>query len=71
MTEKEDNFDDDWEDEPSEVNGIETCIERWRNAGPEQHKRMFAMYDESGIFLCACCHGVVLLVCDMIWSGEL
>jgi Kyakuja-Dileera-Zisupton transposase len=32
---------------------------------------MFAMFDESGIFLTACRHGFVLLVCDMIQSGEL
>jgi len=32
---------------------------------------MFKMFDESGLFLCACEHGFILLFCDMIQSGEL
>jgi hypothetical protein len=32
---------------------------------------MFKMFDESGIFLCACRHGLILLMCDMVQSGEL
>ncbi|KAI0245254.1 hypothetical protein BJV78DRAFT_1277468 [Lactifluus subvellereus] len=46
-------------------------LTRWCNAGPEQCKRMYAMFAESGIFVVACCHGNILLACDMIWSGEL
>jgi hypothetical protein len=57
-------------DEPSS-DPVAKCVDRWRNAGPEQKKKMFAMFDESGIFLTACRHGFVLLVCDMIQSGEL
>lgn len=30
-----------------------------------------SMYDETGIFLSLCRHGFVLLVTDMIKSGEL
>jgi Kyakuja-Dileera-Zisupton transposase len=48
-----------------------SCIDRWRNAGPEQCKRMFAMFAESGIFIVAYRHGNILLACDMIQSGEL
>ncbi|KAI0245147.1 hypothetical protein BJV78DRAFT_1140924 [Lactifluus subvellereus] len=48
-----------------------SCIERWHNAGPEQRKRMFAMFAESGIFIVACRHGNILLACDMIQSSEL
>jgi hypothetical protein len=48
-----------------------SCVERWRNAGPEQRKHMFAMFAESGIFIVACRHGNILLACDMIQSGEL
>jgi len=46
-------------------------MERWKNAGPEERKQMFNMYAECGIFLVACQHGTVMLVCDIIWSGEL
>ncbi|KIJ27126.1 hypothetical protein M422DRAFT_215978 [Sphaerobolus stellatus SS14] len=47
------------------------CVERWRNARPEERKKMWAMFVETGIFLAACRHGFVLLICDMIQSGEL
>ncbi|KAJ7816305.1 hypothetical protein B0H14DRAFT_3089819 [Mycena olivaceomarginata] len=32
---------------------------------------MFALFAISGIFLAVCRHGHVLVMCDMIWSGEL
>ncbi|KAI6020940.1 hypothetical protein BKA83DRAFT_4464510 [Pisolithus microcarpus] len=48
-----------------------TCVERWRNAGPEQRKRMFLMFHESGIFIASCWHRFVLLACNMVKSGEL
>ena len=32
---------------------------------------MFAMFDETGIFVTACRHGILLAMCDMIQSGEL
>ncbi|KAG2151064.1 uncharacterized protein EDB93DRAFT_1240135 [Suillus bovinus] len=48
-----------------------TCVDRWRNAGPEQCKRMFSVFDESGIFIAACRHRFILLACDMVKSGEL
>jgi hypothetical protein len=47
------------------------CIKRWRNAGPEARKKMFALFEIAGIFLVVCRHGHVLLMCDMIRSGEL
>jgi hypothetical protein len=47
------------------------CVDRWRNAGPEQCKRMFSIFDESGIFIAACRHRIILLACDMVQSGEL
>ena len=62
--------DNNWEDDEDQTPGIH-CIERWRNAGPEDRKRMFALFEESGIFLASCRHWLVLLACDMIKSGEL
>ena len=48
-----------------------TCVERWHNAGPDQRKKMFSMFAESGIFIASCRHQFNLLACDMIRSGEL
>ncbi|KAG2120042.1 hypothetical protein DEU56DRAFT_928749 [Suillus clintonianus] len=48
-----------------------SCADRWKNAGPEMRKKMFSVFDESGIFIAACRHRLVLLGCDMIRSGEL
>jgi len=39
--------------------------------GPEQRKKMFTVFDESGIFLATCHHQFVLVGCDMVRSGEL
>ncbi|KAJ7087535.1 hypothetical protein B0H15DRAFT_781217, partial [Mycena belliarum] len=50
---------------------VNTCVERWKNAGPESRKKMFALFAVAGIFLCVCRHGHVLIMCDMIRSGEL
>jgi phenylpropionate dioxygenase-like ring-hydroxylating dioxygenase large terminal subunit len=32
---------------------------------------MFALFEESGVFIASCRHRLVLLACDMIKSGEL
>ncbi|KAJ7691237.1 hypothetical protein B0H14DRAFT_3531973 [Mycena olivaceomarginata] len=50
---------------------VNTCVECWRNAGPEARKKMFALFVISGIFLSVCHHGHVLVICDMICSREL
>jgi hypothetical protein len=50
---------------------LDTCVDRWRNAGPEARKKMFALFAIAGIFLAVCRHGHVLVICDMIRSGEL
>ncbi|RDX44104.1 hypothetical protein OH76DRAFT_1458094 [Lentinus brumalis] len=47
------------------------CVERWRIAGPEARKKMFALFAVSGVFVCLCRHGHILVMCDMIRSGEL
>lgn len=47
---------DDWEDvNPAAGPGL-PCINRWRNAGPEERKKMFLMFEESGIFIASCHH---------------
>ena len=60
---------DAWADIAS-TNPVAKCVERWRNAGLEE-KKMFLMFDETGIFVTACRRGIVLAMCDMIQSGEL
>ncbi|KAK7022809.1 hypothetical protein VNI00_016936 [Paramarasmius palmivorus] len=50
---------------------IDTCVDRWRNAGPESRKKMFAFFAVSGVFLAVCRHGHLLAMCDMRKSGEL
>ncbi|KAG2090002.1 uncharacterized protein F5147DRAFT_748278 [Suillus discolor] len=73
-TRERDTNDDNWEDETIAAEGITpafSCVNRWRNAGPETRKKMFSGFDESGIFIAACRHRFVVLACDMIWSGEL
>ncbi|KAJ6553701.1 hypothetical protein DFH09DRAFT_924701 [Mycena vulgaris] len=47
------------------------CSERWSNMREEITARALGMYDETGIFLSLCRHGFVLVVADMIKSGEL
>ena len=65
-----DTTSDDWEDIEDQTSSL-PCIDQWRNAGPEEWKRMFALFEESGIFIVSCRHRMVLLACDMIKSGEL
>ncbi|KAJ7318180.1 hypothetical protein DFH08DRAFT_714989 [Mycena albidolilacea] len=50
---------------------LDICVERWKAAGPEARKKMFALFAVSGIFLTVCHHGHVVVMCDMIRSGEL
>lgn len=37
----------------------------------ELTSKMWGIFDETGVFLALCRHGFVLLVADMIKSGEL
>ncbi|KAG1903493.1 uncharacterized protein F5891DRAFT_977616 [Suillus fuscotomentosus] len=46
------------------------CIGQWKNMRDDKTKRMWGVFNESGIFLAVCRHGFSLLIVDMIWSGE-
>ena len=50
---------------------LDTCVERWKAAGPEGRKKMFSLFAISGIFITVCRHGHAVVMCDMIRSGEL
>ena len=47
------------------------CAGRWTNMVNEVTAQMWGIYDETGVFLALCCHGFVLVVTDMVRSGEL
>ncbi|KAJ7200125.1 hypothetical protein GGX14DRAFT_372415 [Mycena pura] len=47
------------------------CSDRWQNMREEITSKAWGMYDETGIFLSLCRHGFVLVVADMVQSGEL
>ncbi|KII92056.1 hypothetical protein PLICRDRAFT_677552, partial [Plicaturopsis crispa FD-325 SS-3] len=47
------------------------CADRWKNMKDEITKRMWGIFDETGIFLALCRHGFSLVIADMVQSGEL
>ncbi|KAJ7664832.1 hypothetical protein B0H14DRAFT_3696647 [Mycena olivaceomarginata] len=47
------------------------CEERWENMKEDITARAWGLYDEMGIFPAPCRHGFVLVVVDMVQSGEL
>ncbi|KAF8158816.1 hypothetical protein K438DRAFT_1910014 [Mycena galopus ATCC 62051] len=47
------------------------CEDRWQNMKEAVTTRAWGMYDETGIFPALCRHGFVLVVADMVKSGEL
>ncbi|KAG1721163.1 hypothetical protein EDD22DRAFT_983130 [Suillus occidentalis] len=46
------------------------CAGRWKNMRDEKTRKMWGVFDESGIFMSACCHGFLLLIADMVQGGE-
>ena len=47
------------------------CAERWWNMRTAITARMWGIFEETGLFLALCRHGFVLMLADMIRSGEL
>ncbi|KAH7904631.1 hypothetical protein BJ138DRAFT_1138490 [Hygrophoropsis aurantiaca] len=43
----------------------------WKNMKDDQTKKMWGVFDESGVFVAVCRHGFCLLIADMVKSGEL
>ncbi|KAG8703195.1 hypothetical protein FRC09_004303 [Ceratobasidium sp. 395] len=50
--------------------GESACAPRWKNARNENAKDSSKVLDETGVFVVLCRHGMVLVVADMIRSGE-
>ena len=60
--------------EASPIDGFDgesPCVDRWTNLASESTKRMWNIFDESGIFIASCRHAIILKLCDMVRSGEL
>lgn len=47
------------------------CAERWKNLSETLTAKMWGVYEETGVFLALCRHSFVLLLTDMVNSGEL
>lgn len=47
------------------------CSKNWKAAASDEKKRMWSIFDETGIFVSACRHGFILWYADMVRSGEL
>lgn len=71
--------DSDWVDD-EELEGtpadgaddpLDNCTKNWKSAASDEKKRMWGIFDETGIFAASCRHGLILWIVDMIRSGEL
>ncbi len=47
------------------------CASNWKAAASDDKKRMWAIFEETGIFASGCRHGFILWLIGMICSGEL
>ena len=56
---------------PNDDDDDNPCAVRWRNMKSELTSRMWGIFEETGLFLALCRHGFVLLLANMIRSGEL
>jgi len=64
------NGDEEYLTEISEPQ-LENCASNWKAAASVEKKRMWGVFDETGVFASACPHGFVLWLVDMVQSGEL
>ncbi|PPQ93511.1 hypothetical protein CVT25_005212 [Psilocybe cyanescens] len=55
----------------SEHNNLAKCLDTLKNAGPKLWKKIYALFVVAEIFLSVCHYGHLLVICDMIHSGEL
>ncbi|KAG1883697.1 hypothetical protein F4604DRAFT_1878930 [Suillus subluteus] len=46
------------------------CAGRWNNMKDKKTRRMWGIFDESGIFMAVCRHGFSLVIADMVQSGK-
>ena len=56
------------------MDGVEedsVCAERWANLADDSKKHQWGLFEEAGVFVTVCRHGLVLRMCDIVRSGEL
>ncbi|KAH9847481.1 hypothetical protein C2E23DRAFT_741522 [Lenzites betulinus] len=53
------------------LENITPCASHWKAASADANKRMWGVFEETGIFACCCRHGIILWLTDMVRSGEL
>lgn len=58
-------------DPAAEADDHSPCEERWHNMVNDVSSKMWGIYEQTGVFVCICRHSMVLLITDMIESGEL
>ncbi|KIK14561.1 hypothetical protein PISMIDRAFT_116814, partial [Pisolithus microcarpus 441] len=61
----------DWEMDLDVASSLFNCVNHWCAAKSDQCKKMFSVFEESGIFIVTCWHCFVLLAWNMIKSSEL
>ena len=47
------------------------CADNWKASQANELRRMWNIYEETGVFAAACRHGLILWLVDMVRSGEL
>jgi Kyakuja-Dileera-Zisupton transposase len=57
--------------QPTDSDKVTPCEDCWKNMANEINEKTRGMYDETEGFLAFCHHGFVLVIIDMIQSGEL
>ncbi|KAI0640521.1 hypothetical protein C8Q79DRAFT_1004171 [Trametes meyenii] len=74
-----DSGDEEWIDEgeatAADFEGaddvLRKCTQNWKAADNDSKKKMWGIFNETGIFASACRHGFILWIVDMVRSGEL
>ena len=56
--------------DPTQGNPNHGCAGNWKAAAADEEKKMWGIFDETGIFVCACRHSIVIYVVDMVQTGE-
>jgi len=46
------------------------CADRWKNMKEDLTKKMWGIFDETGVFLALCRHGFCLVIADMSRAGN-
>ncbi|GBE87425.1 hypothetical protein SCP_1101010 [Sparassis crispa] len=67
----EDQTPDGGDPTDGDMGPVSGCTENWKAAAAEEKKKMWGVFEETGIFASACRHGLILWLIDMVRSSEL